>query len=261
MDEEKTAAAAEINAYKSTIEELEGRIFEAKMTKNPRSRSQSIDDIAKNDIAVEMGSQESSIAVTTSGLGDTISDGLSLETLREESIQLKSLLEGEISSLETSLNDREEEARSAARLAAEYAQKYALLKDEFDSQIQRLVLKLSLEQQARADVEERIESVSVGHIMIIKHGLDLLTNYYFSKIFGLLSKLTPARPKMNWILLFRAIVVEVGQQLERTRAGFSVIFLATMIALSLMDKVALVCFYHHCLHREFEHICIFISFL
>lgn len=37
----------------------------------------------------------------------------------------------------------------------------ARLKDDFDSQIQRLVLKLSLEQQARAEVEQRIDNVSV----------------------------------------------------------------------------------------------------
>lgn len=156
MEEEKSATSAEMNAYKATIEELEARVLEAKMTQKSTARSPSIEVADEDDTELQM-----SEGVSTFGLGDSGSNGLSLETLREESVQLKALLENEITSLETSLNSREEEARSATMLAAEYAQKYANLKEEFDSQIQRLVLKLSLEQQARADVEERIDNVSV----------------------------------------------------------------------------------------------------
>jgi uncharacterized membrane protein YgcG len=45
------------------------------------------------------------------------------------------------------------------------------LKDDFDSQIQRLVMKLSVEQQARAEVEQRIESVSVRAALLNAFGL------------------------------------------------------------------------------------------
>ena len=159
MEEEKSAVVAEMNAYKCTIEELEGRVLEAKMMGKATTRSpaQSIDEspVAVGDSTADTNSS------STFGVGDSSTNGLSLDTLRDESIQLKALLEDEITTLENSLNSREEEARSATMLAAEYAQKYANLKEEFDSQIQRLVLKLSLEQQARADVEERIDTVSV----------------------------------------------------------------------------------------------------
>lgn len=167
MEEEKSTMAVEMNAYKCTIEELEGRVLEAKMISKgaTRSPSQSIDD----GILVVGASTEDSKPSSTFGLGDSSTNGLSLDTLRDESMQLKALLEDEITSLENSLNNREEEARSATMLAAEYAQKYANLKEEFDSQIQRLVLKLSLEQQARADVEERIDSVSVWIFVYFNH--------------------------------------------------------------------------------------------
>jgi hypothetical protein len=65
-----------------------------------------------------------------------------LDTLRQESVQLKQLLEKEINNLEDSLIDREQgtilvsvcfchiifylEARSATKLAAEYAEKYGM---------------------------------------------------------------------------------------------------------------------------------------
>ena len=155
---------AEMSAYKTTIEELEGRVLEAKMeNKVVRSPSQSMDFVSEEISELEDGGVVS--ATSSSGvMPDSGSNGLSLETLRDESIQLKSLLEEEITSLEQSLSTREEEAHSANLLAAEYATKYSKLKEEFDAQIQRLVLKLSLEQQARADVEERIDSVSVSCI-------------------------------------------------------------------------------------------------
>merc|ERR1712194_486222 len=41
--------------------------------------------------------------------------------------------------------------------AAEYADKYVRLRQEHENQIQRLILKLSQEQHARIDVEDRLE--------------------------------------------------------------------------------------------------------
>lgn len=158
LEEEKSGLGAEMNAYKATIEDLEQRVLAAKM--EHKIQGQSIEAIGEG--GVDLGGLEIDSGGSTFGAGATENNGLSLDTLKEESVQLKALLEHEITNLEESLNSREEEARSATILAAEYAEKYSKLKEEFDAQIQRLVLKLSLEQQARADVEERIDSVSVS---------------------------------------------------------------------------------------------------
>lgn len=78
-------------------------------------------------------------------------------TNNELSSELKDLLEDEIKSLEANLASKDSEARSAQASAVNYAEKYIRLRDDYESHVQRLMMKLSREQQARIQAEDSLE--------------------------------------------------------------------------------------------------------
>jgi kinesin family protein 5 len=182
LDEERRTLAAEQDrniilhtetlALKSTIEELEEKLLQAKMEAR-LSRTMSADNekgSSKETIAALQADSNSAYdRQDTPELTDyddqrAMSDemvktveNMNLQSLTQESDQLKNMFEEEIQALESTLVAREEATKTARATAAEYAEKYAKLKAEHDFHIQRLVLKLSQEQHARTELEDQLE--------------------------------------------------------------------------------------------------------
>ena len=71
--------------------------------------------------------------------------------------EARELLAEEIRSLESNLASKDSEARSAQQSAVNYADKYARLRDDYETHVQRLMMKLTREQQARIQAEDSLE--------------------------------------------------------------------------------------------------------
>ena len=149
----KMLIIAESDALKVTIATLEEKLveLETKMAENAPTSSTDNDEIVNEISIISPSENETDINITA--------DGSNIEDLREESLQLQEQMSSEIEALESSLLSRERETKSAKAAAADYADKYARLKDEHDKQILQVIEKLSQEQHARIDAEDRLESV------------------------------------------------------------------------------------------------------
>jgi uncharacterized small protein (DUF1192 family) len=84
--------------------------------------------------------------------------GMELNKLQQESMILNAQMEAEILHLNQSVSQQAQEARNAMETAQKYADKYLKLREEYEMHIERLMLKLTQEQQARTILEDQLES-------------------------------------------------------------------------------------------------------
>lgn len=85
-------------------------------------------------------------------------NGIELNKLQQESMILNAQMEAEILHLNQSVSQQAQEARNAMETAQKYADKYLKLREEYEMHIERLMLKLTQEQQARTILEDQLES-------------------------------------------------------------------------------------------------------
>jgi kinesin family protein 5 len=86
------------------------------------------------------------------------SDGVELNKFQQESIILNAQMEAEILALNQSVTFQAQEARNAMETAQKYADKYLKLREDYETHIERMMLKLTQEQQARTILEDQLES-------------------------------------------------------------------------------------------------------
>lgn len=85
-------------------------------------------------------------------------EGAELNKLQQESLILNAQMEAEILALNESVSFQAQEARNALETAQKYADKYLKLREDYETHIERLMLKLTQEQQARTILEDQLES-------------------------------------------------------------------------------------------------------
>lgn len=95
-------------------------------------------------------------STTTSPVGK--GTGMELNKLQQESMILNAQMEAEILQLNQSVSQQAQEARNAMETAQKYADKYLKLREDYEMHIERLMLKLTQEQQARTILEDQLES-------------------------------------------------------------------------------------------------------
>ena len=155
--EDKMLVIAESEALKLSIKTLEEKLVEVETELTTTAPSVSIDGGQNNaDLTVDLSATMSSDDFENSNDEDQYNN---INKIQEESFQLQASMSSEIEALENSLISKERETKSAKASAAEYADKYAQLKNEHDTQIQRLIEKLAHEQHVRIDTEDKLESV------------------------------------------------------------------------------------------------------
>lgn len=86
------------------------------------------------------------------------SDELTLQQLQEHSLILNAQLEAEVYTLNMSVNQQAQETKNAMEAAQRYADKYVKLREDYEVHIERLMLKLTQEQQARTILEDQLEN-------------------------------------------------------------------------------------------------------
>ena len=203
--ERERQSGAEMQALRSTIDELEGRLLKATLeAKNlspsaaaagggPGSGSEGSPRVAVNlDAALlleegtspgpgpgpgtgpgpasNLPSASASASASQSEVDDQPSASRNTRRSSESSntylqqyannelsVELRDLLEDEIKSLEANLASKDSEARTAQASAVNYADKYIRLRDDYEAHVQRLMMKLSREQQARIQAEDSLE--------------------------------------------------------------------------------------------------------
>lgn len=107
------------------------------------------------------------IAYVNGGEGDDDDDNdslldVDLQVVEEQSQQLTLRLEQDIRGLSRAVSMHEVATRSAQAEAQNYAEKYVKLREEYETYVQRLMVKLTHEQQTRAMLEEKLEDVYVS---------------------------------------------------------------------------------------------------
>eukprot|EP00604_Paraphysomonas_vestita_P000417 CAMPEP_0174825840 /NCGR_PEP_ID=MMETSP1107-20130205/43167_1 /TAXON_ID=36770 /ORGANISM="Paraphysomonas vestita, Strain GFlagA" /LENGTH=338 /DNA_ID=CAMNT_0016057863 /DNA_START=1347 /DNA_END=2363 /DNA_ORIENTATION=- len=117
------------------------------------------------------------------------------QTLFQESLQFRGLLVGEIEALEkitsgtsssslSSSTNTQDDQKNPKELATDYAQKYGFLRQEHEGQVQRLIMKLSQEQLARTELEDRLEQTLQRLWSQQSSEGDKASNGFFSKLFN-----------------------------------------------------------------------------
>lgn len=88
------------------------------------------------------------------------SDHMSIPQLQEHAYILNAQLENEILTLSHTVSQHASETRTALESAQKYADKYLKLREDYEVHIQRLMLKLTQEQQARTILEDQLENAT-----------------------------------------------------------------------------------------------------
>lgn len=154
--EERLLIVAESEVLKCSIAELEEKLVEIENTNTPAPEP----TVDHEDLAIDLSKTMSSDdGDGLTEIRDKEEEAANIDAIMEESRQLQADMSSEIEALESSLISRERETKSAKAAAAEYADKYARLKDEHDQHIQRVIEKLAHEQHARIDTEDKLEAV------------------------------------------------------------------------------------------------------
>jgi hypothetical protein len=156
--EEKLLVVAESDLLKCTIMTLEEKLVEVETEVTPPPPLPSPSPSADHT-DLDLGVDLSMTLSSDDGDHKDPDENTNIDTIREESLQLQESMSIEIEALESSLISRERETKSAKAAAAEYADKYARLKDEHDKHIQRVIEKLAHEQHVRIDTEDKLEAV------------------------------------------------------------------------------------------------------
>jgi hypothetical protein len=86
----------------------------------------------------------------------------SINELNKQGLFLNAQLENEIKGLAKTISDHQNETKNAQEYAATSAEKYLKLREEYELHVQRLMLKLTQEQQARNIVEDKLEDAYVS---------------------------------------------------------------------------------------------------
>ena len=192
--ERERQSGAEMQALRSTIDELEGRLLrvtlEAKhlspsavagpgaegsprvavnldaalmleesaaSAPNPHLNPASASASASAPASQSEVDDHSGASSSTRRSSESSNTYLQQYTNNELSVELRDLLEDEIKSLEANLASKDSEARTAQASAVNYADKYIRLRDDYEAHVQRLMMKLSREQQARIQAEDSLE--------------------------------------------------------------------------------------------------------
>ena len=148
--DDKMLIVAESEALKCSIVALEEKLLEVESVSTVIPQEAPVDKV---DLTVDLLSDDENM------VQDSEDETANLDAIREESLQLQAHMSSEIEALETNLISKERETKSAKAAAAEYADKYARLKDEHDKHIQRVIEKLAHEQHVRIDTEDKLEAV------------------------------------------------------------------------------------------------------
>ena len=154
--EEKLLVIAQSEVLNLSIVSLEEKLVEMETMVNEKEAAVVSSESPVEDLAVDLSTTLSSDDGTEEVEKE---EGTNIDMIREESLQLQAHMSSEIEALESSLISRERETKYAKAAAAEYADKYARLKDEHDSHIQRVIEKLAHEQHVRIDTEDKLEAV------------------------------------------------------------------------------------------------------
>lgn len=104
-------------------------------------------------------------ATTTIIQNEKSGEDPSIRELEECTLQLKTSLENEIITLNEKVNVSDIEMKSAQESASSYAEKYIRMKNDYNSHVQRLMMKLTQEQQLRTHVEDRLDDALVRNIV------------------------------------------------------------------------------------------------
>jgi kinesin family protein 5 len=139
--------SAEKEALNNTVKELEEKLLKS-----------TIENIKQKDMLSNVNSDVVNVSDEIDNLNIA-----TVEALQEQSDIFKSNLEDEMRNLEKTISSKENEARYAQESATNYADKYLRLREEYDSHIGQLMVKLTLEQQMRTHVEDRLED-ALGRI-------------------------------------------------------------------------------------------------
>jgi hypothetical protein len=108
----------------------------------------------------------------------------SINELNKQGLFLNAQLENEIKGLAKTISDHQNETKNAQEYAATSAEKYLKLREEYELHVQRLMLKLTQEQQARNIVEDKLEDAYVSFLFLISC-LPILISFFlpfYSKI-------------------------------------------------------------------------------
>eukprot|EP00981_Chlorochromonas_danica_P011041 scaffold3645_cov244-Ochromonas_danica.AAC.2 len=111
-------------------------------------------DSEKRPIAYENGGEDNGNDDDNASLLD-----VDLQVVEEQSHTLTLRLEQDIRGLSRAVSMHEVATRSAQAEAQNYAEKYVKLREEYETYVQRLMVKLTHEQQTRAMLEEKLEDV------------------------------------------------------------------------------------------------------
>jgi hypothetical protein len=85
---------------------------------------------------------------------------ITVEELQEHTMNLNTQLEAEIVTLNGTVSQHQTETKTAMETAQKYADKYLQLREDYELHIERLMLKLTQEQQARAILEDQLEAAT-----------------------------------------------------------------------------------------------------
>ena len=96
-------------------------------------------------------------------------EDLSISELEAHSLQLKATLENEIHILNEKMTASDMEIKSAQESASIYAEKYIRMKNDYNNHVQRLMMKLTQEQQLRTHVEDRLDDALVNKLESFNH--------------------------------------------------------------------------------------------
>ena len=88
----------------------------------------------------------------------------SMGELEADTLKLKATLENEIIALNQKMTVSDIEIKTAQESASIYAEKYILMRNDYNSHVQRLMMKLTQEQQLRTHVEDRLDDALVSSI-------------------------------------------------------------------------------------------------
>ena len=109
-------------------------------------------------------------------------EDLSISELEAHSIQLKNTLESEIDSLNEKMNASNIEIKTAQESASIYAEKYIRMKNDYNNHVQRLMMKLTQEQQLRTHVEDRLDDALVSKTRSPFYHLVTIISLFLGKI-------------------------------------------------------------------------------
>lgn len=99
---------------------------------------------------------------------------LTIEELEEHTVALQERMEDEVRQMQKVMHDQVEETKSAQATTKVYAEKYLKLREDYELHVQRLMLKLTQEQQARTIVEDQLDNATVRLFRDVLIGCDHL---------------------------------------------------------------------------------------